>query len=109
MKLHSRGGIKVGYSYHMMTSASIFMSLKNECYKYISKEGIHYCSDKADRNKQAVLYCYYILEKFTGEAEQRGIVLQLVKSNRNSLGLNLKIVWNTLLCLKTRNNFHPND
>ncbi|KRX21699.1 hypothetical protein T07_2240 [Trichinella nelsoni] len=32
----------------------------------------------------------------------RGTVLQLVKSNRNSLGLNLKIVWNTLLRLKTR-------
>ncbi|KRX21743.1 hypothetical protein T07_3286 [Trichinella nelsoni] len=31
----------IQYSYHMMTSPSIFMSLKNECYKYISKEGIH--------------------------------------------------------------------
>ncbi|KRX21947.1 hypothetical protein T07_10044 [Trichinella nelsoni] len=27
--------------------------------------------------------------------------LNRVKMNRNSLGLNLKVVWNTLLCLKT--------
>ncbi|KRX15609.1 hypothetical protein T07_7300, partial [Trichinella nelsoni] len=50
---------------------------------------------------------------FTGRAEQRTECKSClkhvanfkevlsIKMNRNSLGLNLKVVWNTLLCLKT--------
>ncbi|KRY08314.1 hypothetical protein T12_16531 [Trichinella patagoniensis] len=33
------------------------------------------------------------------------VKLSRVKMNRNSLGLNLKVVWNTLLCLKTSSDF----
>ncbi|KRX37411.1 hypothetical protein T05_14794, partial [Trichinella murrelli] len=66
--------------------------IKRYSYHMISIEGIHYYSDKADRNKQAVLYCYYVQHEVyhlygyehknrlynkeisftsTGEAEQR--------------------------------------
>ncbi|KRY57636.1 hypothetical protein T03_15863, partial [Trichinella britovi] len=35
----------------------------------ISEEGIHYYSDKADRNKQAVLYCYYVQHEMADKQE----------------------------------------
>ncbi|KRZ83517.1 hypothetical protein T08_14905, partial [Trichinella sp. T8] len=103
--------------------------IKRYSYHMISKESIHYCSDKADRNKQAVLEISFT---FTGEAEQRfqfqrncfamGEEWQIIKKCihyssikvfcrfyfqmiRNSLGLNLKVVWITLLCFRSSIDF----
>ncbi|XP_003379360.1 hypothetical protein Tsp_03024 [Trichinella spiralis] len=74
------------YSYHMMTSASIFMSLKNECYK--CKASTTVLTRLIEISKQYCIVTMFsiicmdmitktgyatrnILEKFTGEAEQR--------------------------------------
>ncbi|KRZ52825.1 hypothetical protein T02_14663, partial [Trichinella nativa] len=68
-----------------MTSPSIFTSIQKmlqiRVICQISKKGIHYSSIQG-----------HLFITFT------------VKMNRNRLGLNLKVVWNTLLCLKTSSN-----
>ncbi|KRX59571.1 hypothetical protein T09_10090 [Trichinella sp. T9] len=65
-----------------MTSPSIFTC-------QMSKKGIHYSSIQG-----------HLLYSHTSPSP---VKLNRVKMNRNSLGLNLKqkVVWNTLLCLKT--------
>ncbi|KRX71736.1 hypothetical protein T06_888 [Trichinella sp. T6] len=68
---------------------NIIRVIERYSYHMISKEGIHYYSDKADRNKQAVLYCYYVQHKTNSPVKLnrgysdfnfRGIVLQWVKT-----------------------------
>ncbi|KRX21754.1 hypothetical protein T07_835, partial [Trichinella nelsoni] len=101
-----------------MTSPSIFTFNIKKCYKYvlwklndyilkicqISKKGIYYSSIqghilyshtspspvKLNRGMQKL---FETCCKFQGSLE--------LQMNRNSLGLNLKVDWNTLLCLKT--------
>ncbi|KRY17654.1 hypothetical protein T12_9246 [Trichinella patagoniensis] len=48
-----------------------------------------------------IVYCIHIVYEISSYTSPSPVKLNRVKMNRNSLGLNIKVVWKTLLCLKT--------